>query len=113
MSFLGQIALKFSFIKRYHAKLVFAIAISWTLVDLVWIRFFDYYAVSRNENTLHHIALQYLLLRLSIVFVMSGLMGYLLIFKLGHAFRNYSLMTRLALKTGILLLTSLFMNFLF
>jgi adenylate cyclase len=52
------------------------------------------------------------LLRATIVLMMSSVMGYLLIFRLRQVFRDFPLLVSLLLKTGILLVAALFMNFL-
>jgi adenylate cyclase len=98
--------------RRYHFRWVLFIAISWTIMDVIWIRFFQFANNPNNENPVQFTSLEAMSLRGIIVFLMSGLMGYILIFKLRQAFRDASLLFSLLVKTSILLVASLVMNFL-
>ncbi|HXS36532.1 MAG TPA: adenylate/guanylate cyclase domain-containing protein [Flavipsychrobacter sp.] len=86
------------------------IAVSWTLIDYTWLRVFR--SLGGNDEQLVFHTVRALLLRSSIVFVMSSLMGYVLIFKLRQVFRDNSLLISIFMKTCILLVASLFLNFL-
>lgn len=112
MRLVRQIRSGFSFMGRYHFRWVLLIAICWTSFDLVWIRYFHFSAGQSNDNTFQFLSAEALILRGVIVFSMSSIMGYMLIFKLTQTFRNFSLLSNLLLKTTILLGASLFMNFL-
>jgi adenylate cyclase len=65
-----------------------------------------------RETTYYFFTPDALLLRAFIVFVMSGAMGYLLIYKLKQMFRDQPLFINLLAKTSILLSGSFVMNFL-
>jgi adenylate cyclase len=112
MRLFRQIRSRFSFLRKYHFRWVLIIAVSWTIFDLIWIRFFHFSLTSKIEDPLQYVSTAAILLRGVIVFLMSSLMGYLLIFKLRQLFRDVSLLSSLVIKTTILLLASVFMNFL-
>lgn len=104
--------IRFSFFKRYQIKWVLYIAITWTVVDLIWTHYFRV-SIGVNVNDFFwYNPPEAVLLRGVIVLLMSTVMAYLLIFKLRQFFRDYSLGVSLIFKTCILLLTSAFMNFL-
>jgi len=112
MKIVHQIKSGFSFIGKYHFRWVLFIAISWTVFDLTWNRFFHFSITSKGETPFLFMSTGATLLRGAIVFFMSSLMAFLLIFKLKQAFRDMALLVSLLLKTSILLIASLFMNFL-
>jgi adenylate cyclase len=112
MNFPRQIRSRFSFVMRYHFRWVLLIAVCWTTFDLIWIRYFHFSPGGGNDNTFQFISTGAIVLRGAIVFTMSSLMGYLLIFKLKQAFRDVPFLLNLLVKTGILLVASIFMNFL-
>lgn len=102
-----------SFVQKYNFRLVFIVAATWTVIDLAyWVRFVHLSHALRNGDTFEFISRETVLLRCAIVFTMSCLMAYLLIFKLRQVFRNYPLFINLLVKTAILLSASLLMNFL-
>jgi adenylate cyclase len=107
-----HIGKQFSVISKYRYKLVLLIAFSWTLINLFfWIRYMDLPSESKYDSTFQLLTPSAIWLRTCIVFSMSIVMGYLLVFRLKRMFRNYPLFANLVLKTGILLLASVFMNF--
>jgi len=110
---LTRLSAGLSFIKKYHYRLVFIVALFWTAIDLIyWVRVVHLSGELQNDYTFKYISGETILLRAVIVFSMSGIMGYLLIFRLRQVFRNYPLLINLLAKTAILLSASLFMNFL-
>ena len=110
---LKHISARFSFIQKYHFRLVFVVAIIWTMIDLLyWIRFMHLSPELKSSAVFDIISTKAILLRCVVVFFMSCLMSYLLIFKLRQIFRNYPLFFNLLIKTAILLSASLVMNFL-
>ncbi len=112
MSIFRQIGSRFSFLKRYQNRWVLLIAVSWSAMDLLWVRFFRFSNNLYNENSSLFMSDEAVVLRGIIVFLMSGLMGYILIFKLRSIFRDVPLFISLFVKTCILLIGSLVMNFL-
>ena len=110
---LKRVRARLSFIKKYHYRLVFIIAAFWTAIDLIyWVRVAHLSGALQNDYTFQYISKGTILLRAIIVFSMSGIMGYLLIFRLRQVFRNYPLFVNLLAKTTILLSAALIMNFL-
>jgi len=106
-----HIRARLSFIQKYHYRLVFIIAAFWTLIDLIYL-YLDVSSRQKNHTSYEVITTEAIILRGVIVFTMSSLMGYLLIFKLRKVFRNYPLLINLLVKTTILLSASIVMNFL-
>jgi len=92
---------KLSVLNKYRFRVVLTIAISWTIVDLVAVTLFSKPADHRSSQ---------LALRESIVFLMSGVMGYLLVFVLRKRFRNYLLWMGLLLKSVTLIFAAFVMN---
>ncbi len=110
---LKRMSTKLSFIKKYHYRMVAMVAAMWTIIDIIyWMRFVKLSDPTKNDYTFEFVSSETILLRAVIVFLMSALMGYLLVFKLRQVFRNYPLLVNLMAKTAILLSASLFMNFL-
>ena len=108
---LKRLRSRLSFIQKYQYRWVMTIATIWTIVDVT------YWYVSISSSTVSNITVEVvsvnaIYLRSIIVFCMSLLMVYILIFKLKQKFRNYPLLINLLIKTTILLSASLVMNFL-
>jgi adenylate cyclase len=95
---------RLSYTKRHRIKQVLAVAFLWTVVDLVTV-------VMRAEQRLHS-QLNSIRLRETLVFVMSLVIGYLLIVKLKRAFRKYPLLLNFFLRSLLLVLAAFVMNFL-
>ncbi|MES2701609.1 MAG: adenylate/guanylate cyclase domain-containing protein [Bacteroidota bacterium] len=113
MKVLKQIKSKLSFIQRYHYRWVLGIAVSWTLIDIFyWLYNLHLPDKELSEITFSTFSQQALLLRTSVVLLMSGVMGYLLIFWLRQSFRDFPLLVNLLIKSCILLLGCFIMNFL-
>jgi adenylate cyclase len=112
MKVFHRVRSRFSFIKRYHFRWALGIAVSWTVIDLIWIHFFHFSPQLNSDNPFRYISAKAIFIRAIIVFIMSSIMGYLLIFKLRQIFRDVSLLSNLILKTGVLLIASVIMNFL-
>ena len=110
MILLKRISARLSFIQKYHFRLVFVVAALWTGIDLLY--WYIDFSPSLTDNSIRTISLGAFLLRGVIVYIMSCLMGYILIVKLKQVFRNYPLLINLLAKTSILLLAALVMNFL-
>jgi len=93
----------FSFISRYRFALIFYISLFWTFIDLAVV-------LTRDEPTYYSFA-SAILFRSFLVFAMSMLMGYLLVFKLRRMFRGYSLWVTFVLRSAILLAASYIINY--
>lgn len=93
----------FKGIKKYRIRRVVFIALFWTLIDsIVTILNFD-----PLEN--HSKAI---ITRGVLVFIMSGIMGYLFVYTLRNIFKNRPIILNFFAKTVILLFAALAMNFL-
>ena len=104
---------RLSAIKKYRYKWVFFIAVVWTTIDvLLWIRYMQAPMGSKYDSSFQILNSTAVVMRIFIEFYMSIAMGYLLVFRLKQMFRDYPLIFNLVLKTGILLLASILMNFL-
>jgi adenylate cyclase len=95
--------------KKIRLKLVLSIAFIWTLVDLV--NFFTS-ANSVNRSIVYNLIDNSLLLREVIVFCLSAIVGYILVFLLKKAFRSYSMWVALLSKSLILIAAAIFLSFL-
>ncbi len=93
----------FSPARKYRFRTVLTIAVFWTIIDLV---------ITLTVQ-LSHISdpLKKLLLRESLVFIMSLGMGYLFVFTLKRIFRHYPLGVSFLLKCLVLLAAAFLMNF--
>lgn len=91
---------KLSMLKKYRYRLVLFIAVLWTSID---------FAVVFIFNTLPKEGMQFVL-REVIVFIMSAVMGYLLVFVLRKLFRRYQLWVGLLLKSLSLIAAAFVMN---
>ena len=93
----------FQGIKKYRVRRVFFIALFWTLIDS--------FATILNYNTLENHS-KSILVRALLVFIMSGIMGYLFVYTLRNIFKNKPIILNFFAKTFILLSAALAMNFL-
>lgn len=103
MKLTRRISARFTFLKRYRYTLVVYIAILWPIVDLIIM-------VTRN-NPANYGTFQALILRFVLVFIMSLVMGYIIVFKLKKVLRHYSLGLSLAVRSLILIFAAFVMNF--
>jgi adenylate cyclase len=92
-----------SSLKRFRFRRVFYIALFWTVIDTI--------STALDFNTHEHHT-KSLFIRAMLVFLMSGVMGYLFVFTLKSIFRNSSMGINFLVKAVILLLAALVMNFL-
>ena len=93
---------KLSELKKYRYKVVLFVAVFWTIVDLLAVAVF-------NKLPSGNLITQFLL-REIIVFIMSAVMGYLLVFILRKLFRHYHLWISLLLKSTLLVIAAFVMN---
>jgi adenylate cyclase len=102
----------FNVLRRYRYRWVFIIALSWTAIDLLlWAIRASVPQADAFADPSQPRSFNYIVLRISIVFVMSLIMGFLLVFKFRTMFRNKPLQINLLFKTLILMACSFFMNF--
>lgn len=93
---------KLSELKKYRYKLVLFVAVLWTIIDFLTVTI-------TKELPTHH-AFQHFFVREIIVFLMSAVMGYLLVFSLKQLFRNHLLWVSLLLKSLFLVVAAFAMN---
>jgi adenylate cyclase len=96
--------------KRLRLHLVFSIASIWTLVDVI--NFFTSLPRSLGHSLVYNMIDDSLLLREVLVFGLSAVVAYLLIFVLKKAFRNSSMWLALLAKSLILITAAMFISFL-
>jgi adenylate cyclase len=93
----------FSFVSKYRISLIFYISFFWTVIDF-------FVVLTRPEPTYYSFS-SAIALRVVLVFLMSLLIGYLLVFKLKRLFRNRSLGASFLLRSGILFLIAFVVNY--
>ena len=93
---------RLSITQRYRIKQIMAIAIFWTAIDLVTV-------ILKTEQRLYS-EMRSIRLREAFVFLMSIVMGYLLIVKLKRAFRKFPLIINFLLRSTVLLFAAFSMN---
>ena len=104
MTLMHSIFSKISVVKKYRFKLILFIASFWTLIDIIVVFTLNSLPDEKNINGL--------ILREAIVFLMSLVMGYLLVFTMRRLFRNFSLLLTLLIKSLILVAAAFIMNLL-
>ncbi len=103
MGFSIKKSLNFSFVSKYRFRLILYISVLWTLVDL--------FMVLTRSEPLYYSIVEAKVLRVILVFTMSLLINYLLVFKLRRLFRNRSLWIGFILRSLILLFAAYIVNF--
>ncbi len=93
----------FSTVLKYRVSLILYIAVFWTLLDFIIL-------ISRTEPTYYSFA-SAIVLRSFLVFIMSIVIGYLLVFKLRKQFLQLSLLFSFLLRSLILLVIAYFLNY--
>jgi adenylate cyclase len=102
----------FNVLRRYRYRWVLLIALTWTALDLLlWAIRASVPQAAAYTDIEHTRDINYVAIRSSVVFGMSLMMGWLIVFKFRTLFRNKPLQVNLALKTLILMACSFFMNF--
>jgi hypothetical protein len=95
--------------RKLRLHLVFSIASIWTLVDVI--NFFTSLPRSLGHSLVYNMIDDSLLLREVLVFGLSAVVAYLLIFVLKKAFRNSSMWLALLAKSLILITAAMFISF--
>ena len=116
MTIVGKLRRKltqsFTVLRRYRYRWVLIIALIWTALDLLlWAIRASVPQADAFADPSQTRSLNYVLLRSAVVFFMSLIMGFLLVFKFRTMFRNKPLQVNLLFKTLILMACSFFMNF--
>jgi adenylate cyclase len=93
----------FTFVSKYRFTLIFYISVCWTIIDLTMV-------LTRGEPSFYSFA-SAIALRCFLVFIMSLVIGYLLVFKLRLLFRNRSLGVSFFFRSLILLLAAYIVNY--
>ncbi len=103
---------KRSAVKKNELKRIFAIAVAWTVIDFLIfiIRFATETYTPKYEST-HAGSFKAILLRELNVFIFSLIIGYFLIIVLKHFLRNKSPGINLVIKTFLLVIIAIAMNF--
>jgi adenylate cyclase len=86
-------------VNKYRVKTVLFIAFFWTLIDTLVV-------LTLNRLPANHNNIRSILLRECILFLMSLIMGYLLVFSLKKLFRNFHLWAAFLIKSLILLVAA-------
>lgn len=96
--------------KRFKLKLVLSIATVWTIVDIV--NFFTAFSNNVGHSIVYNVIEKSLVLREVIVFLMSVVVAYQLVFVLKRVFVNYSMWFALLAKSLILIAAAILLSFL-
>lgn len=113
MKLTSSIKSSLSAVQRYQYKTVLFISVLWTVIDILyWIHYMHLPSDARNDSTFVVLNNEAIVLRIIIVWGMSLLMSYILIFRLRLLLRDHPLALNLLIKTALLVITSFFMNFL-
>jgi len=108
----NRVSQSFTILRRYRYRWVLIIAVTWTVLDIMlWAIRASVPQADAFADPAHTRSFDYIMLRSAVVFLMSLLMGYLLVFKFRTMFRNKPLQVNIMLKTVILMACSFFMNF--
>lgn len=112
MKFPRYIGGGFSVIRQYRIRMIFSIAISWTIIDMFFFLFRILTSSSSKTALFPRKTILTLLLRELNVFFISMCMGYALVFLLKNVMRNSSVFKNILFKTLILIVAALAVNFL-
>jgi adenylate cyclase len=113
MKLIKSIAGKFSAVNKYRTKLILVIAGVWTFVDTAYtvIRF-SFLDIQSRYYFFEYQEIQPIVLREIIIFLMSAVIGYVLVLKFKRNTRNLPLWFTFLSKTLVLVFLAFFMNFL-
>jgi len=112
MRFPRSIGGGFSVIRQYRIKMILSIAVSWTVIDMFFFIFRILTATPSKTALFPNKTIATILLREINVFFISLCMGYALVFLLKNLLRNSSVFINILLKTFILVIAALAVNFL-
>ncbi|HEV8284824.1 MAG TPA: adenylate/guanylate cyclase domain-containing protein [Chitinophagaceae bacterium] len=111
MRFPRSIGGGFSVIRQYRIKMILSIAVSWTVIDMFFFIFRILTSGPSKSALFPNKTIVTILLREVNVFFISLCMGYALVFLLKNMLRNSSVFTNILLKTLILIIAALGVNF--
>ena len=103
MKFSLKKSFTFTYVSKYRFKLIIYISLLWTIIDVAMV-------LTRTEPSYYSI-ISAKVLRAVLVFTMSLLINYLLVFKLRRLFRHKSLWLSFLLRSAILLIAAYVVNF--
>ena len=112
MKFSRSIGGGFSAIRQYRIRMILSIALCWTVIDMFFFIFRLFTSTPNKTALFPNKTIVTVLLREVNVFFISLCMGYALVFLLKKMLRNSSVFTNILLKTLILLIAALALNFL-
>lgn len=99
---------------RYRFKIIFLIALVWTVIDFLYLLIrLRIPGISPDRDIFDYASFNAILLREVIVFIISGVMAFLLFFQAHSNTIELPLGINFLLKTGILIILAFLMNFLF
>ena len=113
MKLFKSIARKFTVINKYRYKLIIFIAVTWTLLDTIYTYTrFKLLNIQSRFYFFEYREGEAILLREISVFIVSIIMGYVLVFNFKRNSRNLPLWFNFLAKTFVLIGLALVMNFL-
>jgi len=102
----------FSVIRQYRIRMILSIAVSWTIIDIFFFIFQTLISGASKTALFPNKTIVTILLREVNIFFISLCMGYTLVFLLKNLLRNSSVVINILLKTFLLIITALAINFL-
>ena len=112
MKFPRSIGAGFSVIKQYRVRMILSIAVSWTIIDIFFFIYQTLTSAPSKTALFPNKTIVTILLRELNIFFISLCMGYALVFLLKNLLRNSSVFINILLKTLVLIVTALAVNFL-
>ena len=112
MKFPRSIGAGFSVIRHYRIKMILSIAVSWTIIDMFFFIFRILTSAPQKTALFPNKTIATILLRETNVFFISLCMGYALVLLLKNILRNSSVFINIVIKTLILIIAALALNFL-
>ena len=97
---------------KYRYKVVFFIALGWTLIDLLYLFIrLRLPGISPDRDLFNYNTFSGLFLRIVVVFIISGLMGFVLFYQAHRNTLELPLAINFLLKIGLLIILAFLMNF--
>jgi adenylate cyclase len=108
-----SISARFSVLNKFRFKLILLIAVVWTMLDTLYILIrFKWLHISSRYYFFEYNEPWAIALREIIVFIMSFIIGYVLVFNFKRNSRNLPLWMNFVIKTALLVVLTFAMNFL-
>ena len=103
MKLIKSIAGKLSTVNKYRSKLILVIAVIWTVLDTLYtVVRFNFLDIQTRYYFFEYQEFNPILLREVIIFLMSGSIGYVLVFRFKRNSRNLPLWFNFLAKTLVL-----------